>query len=292
MARQGRFCAAWLGMIACCGWLVLTGCGALREAGQSMSQARDAGRATRSAPAPTLRPLPTPRPTPAPSPMPPALLAWLPTMPSLSTARQILEAANLPITSSDERVTFFVPTDAAFAALPQGALRALRNNPAALHKLLLTHIAPGARTAADLRGLATLSMVNGESLPVQWHDGQLRLKNARIVAANFVLRNGVAHVLDAVVLPSTSIKTPVIDASGAATFRGTYLTVVGSAEPGMPLALLANNQRFGVTLVDQQGHWVIPNTIAPGQYTLLAYTLDATGIPLVVSTPVSLTVQP
>jgi uncharacterized surface protein with fasciclin (FAS1) repeats len=259
-----------------------------------MAQARDDRRATRY-PLPTSTPrlLPTPTPAPPAAPSPPSLLDVLRVNPDLSTARQLFEAVKLPPALTDgEQYTFFIPTDAAFNALPDGALSALRNNPTALQRLLLYHIVPGALGMGALSNPAVLTTASGEALPVQVRDGALRIKNAGLVAGDVVLRNGVAHTLDGVLLPPAPVQTPAIDASGAATFRGSYLTVVGSAEPGATIILEANGERFGATLADSQGHWVIPNTISPGAYTLLAYALDATGIPLAVSAPVQLNVLP
>lgn len=291
MLKQRR---VWLGVVGCVGALLLSGCLALSEAGQGIAQARDDRRATRyPVPTGTPRLVATPTLAPPSSPTPPSLLDLLQSNPDLSTARQLFEAVKLPLALTDgEQYTFFIPTNAAFAALPEGALSALRNNPTALQRLLLYHIAPGALSASALYAPAVLTTASGEALPVQVRDGVLRIKNAGLVAGDLALRYGVAHTLDAVLLPPAPVRTPAIDASGVATFRGSYLTVVGSAEPGATIVLEANGERFGASLADDQGRWVIPNTISPGAYTLLAYALDATGIPLAVSAPVQLNVLP
>ena len=46
--------------------------------------------------------------------------------------------------------TLFVPTDAAFAKLPQGTLDALRKDPARLRAFLLAHVVPGKVLVADV----------------------------------------------------------------------------------------------------------------------------------------------
>lgn len=291
MQRQHR---VWLGVVGCLGVLLLSSCLALSEAGQGIAQARDDRRITRyPVPTSTPRRLPTPMLSAPASPTPPSLLELLQSDPDLSTARQLFEAVKLPLALTDgAQYTFFIPTNTAFNALPEGALSALRSNPTALQRLLLYHITPGALSVSALYNPAVLTTASGEALPVQVRDGALRIKNAGLVTGDLALRYGVAHTLDAVLLPPAPVQTPAIDASGAATFRGSYLTVVGSAEPGATIILEANGERFGATLADSQGRWVIPNTISPGAYTLLAYVLDATGIPLAVSAPVQLNVQP
>lgn len=99
--------------------------------------------------------------------------------------------------------TVFAPTDAAFAALPEGTVADLvkPENKAKLTAILTLHVLSGAVHAADIAG-KTLNpaTVNGESLDVDGTDG-VTVNGANVVTADIACTNGVIHVIDAVLLP-------------------------------------------------------------------------------------------
>jgi transforming growth factor-beta-induced protein len=96
--------------------------------------------------------------------------------------------------------TIFAPTDAAFAALPEGALEALLNDPAALAGVLTYHVVPGRVFASDLtEGLEATTLAGG-TLTFTLAGGA-RVNGAGIVAADVLTANGVIHVIDEVLLP-------------------------------------------------------------------------------------------
>jgi transforming growth factor-beta-induced protein len=96
--------------------------------------------------------------------------------------------------------TIFAPTDAAFAALPEGALEALLNDPDALAGVLTYHVVPGRVFASDLsEGLEATTLAGG-TLTFTLADGA-RVNGTGIVAADVLTANGVIHVIDEVLLP-------------------------------------------------------------------------------------------
>jgi uncharacterized surface protein with fasciclin (FAS1) repeats len=113
--------------------------------------------------------------------------------------------------------TVFAPTNAAFAALPEGTVPALLKpeNKEQLTKVLTYHVVPGRLDAAALMkaikrgdGKATLTTASGESLWITMNgDRNVVVRDAKggvaaISTYDVVQSNGVIHVVDKVLLPS------------------------------------------------------------------------------------------
>jgi uncharacterized surface protein with fasciclin (FAS1) repeats len=96
--------------------------------------------------------------------------------------------------------TVFAPTDAAFAKLPPGALDALLKDKEALKRVLLHHVVPGKKTAADVLASATLETAAGLTLRVSAGPPPT-VGGAGIAAVDVAASNGVIHVIDTVLLP-------------------------------------------------------------------------------------------
>lgn len=67
--------------------------------------------------------------------------------PRFATFADLVQSAGLNL--DDGRYTVFAPTDAAFQALPQGALASLREDPERLRALLAQHVVAGDAFASD-----------------------------------------------------------------------------------------------------------------------------------------------
>jgi transforming growth factor-beta-induced protein len=103
----------------------------------------------------------------------------------------------------DGPFTVFAPTEAAFAALPEGTIPALLDDPTTLANILTYHVVAGQVYSANVAP-GPVPMVNGDSATISvGADGSLLIDNARIVATDIVTSNGVIHVIDAVILPPT-----------------------------------------------------------------------------------------
>jgi uncharacterized surface protein with fasciclin (FAS1) repeats len=97
----------------------------------------------------------------------------------------------------------FAPTDAAFAALPEGTVEDLLKpeNKDQLIAVLTYHVVPGKIMSADIAGKSLqVATVQGSELSVDATDG-VKVDNANVTMADLETSNGVIHVLDAVVLP-------------------------------------------------------------------------------------------
>jgi uncharacterized surface protein with fasciclin (FAS1) repeats len=99
--------------------------------------------------------------------------------------------------------TVFAPTDAAFAALPEGALDFLLANTMLLAEVLTYHVASGATFSSELSdGMMIPTLLEGESLSVGIAMGTVTINGVAIVGpADVEALNGVIHVIDTVLLP-------------------------------------------------------------------------------------------
>lgn len=123
---------------------------------------------------------------------------------SFKTLVTALKAADLMKTlEGPGPFTVFAPTDAAFAKLPKGTLRALLADHAKLVAILTYHVVPGTIMAADVvkMGSAHPVTVNGQKLDIEVRAGKVYINGAQVVQSDIKATNGVIHVIDAVLMP-------------------------------------------------------------------------------------------
>jgi len=94
--------------------------------------------------------------------------------------------------------TVFAPTDEAFA---KETLDGLLKDKKALTAVLTYHVVPGKVMAADLLKLTTAKTVQGKDIKIAVKDGKVTVNGANVVKADIPCKNGVIHVIDAVLLP-------------------------------------------------------------------------------------------
>jgi uncharacterized surface protein with fasciclin (FAS1) repeats len=119
-----------------------------------------------------------------------------------STLVAAVQAAGLVDTlSSEGPFTVFAPTDAAFAALPEGVLEKLLlpENLDVLVSILTYHVVSGTVLAADVAA-GQVATVQGEDITLAT-EGGVTVNGANVVAVDVLASNGVIHVIDAVILP-------------------------------------------------------------------------------------------
>lgn len=121
-----------------------------------------------------------------------------------STLVAALTAASLVETLQGEGpFTVFAPTDDAFAALPAGLLEKLLlpENVAVLTAILTYHVVSGKVMSTDVMAGDVLS-VEGSPITLGTTDG-VQVNDATVVSADIETSNGVIHVIDKVLVPST-----------------------------------------------------------------------------------------
>jgi uncharacterized surface protein with fasciclin (FAS1) repeats len=122
----------------------------------------------------------------------------------LNTLTTAVKAADLKYTlKRSGPFTVFAPTEDAFAALPEGTIPALLNDPATLANILLYHVTPGKVTASTVVTLngEMVEMANGGNVAITVDENGVMVNNANVIAVDIMARNGVIHVIDGVLLP-------------------------------------------------------------------------------------------
>ena len=120
-----------------------------------------------------------------------------------STLVAAVKAAGLVDTLKGEGpFTVFAPTNAAFAALPEGTVETLlkEENKDQLIAVLTYHMVAGKVMAADVKAGPVVT-VQGASATLSVSDEGVKIGDANIVATDIVASNGVIHVIDKVILP-------------------------------------------------------------------------------------------
>lgn len=99
-------------------------------------------------------------------------------------------------------LTVFAPTDAAFAALPEGTVENLvkPKNKATLADILKYHVTPGNLNETILTKLKKLGQANNQYVKVEIVEGKPVVGGANIIAS-IKAGNGIVHVIDKVLLP-------------------------------------------------------------------------------------------
>lgn len=123
---------------------------------------------------------------------------------SFGTLVAAVQAAGLVETLKGEGpFTVFAPTDAAFAALPEGTVENLLKpeNKDQLVAVLTYHVLSGKVMSGDIAGKElSAATVQGSELDIDATDG-VTVDGANVVTADIETSNGVIHVVDAVLLP-------------------------------------------------------------------------------------------
>jgi uncharacterized surface protein with fasciclin (FAS1) repeats len=123
---------------------------------------------------------------------------------SFTTLLAAVDAAGLGDTLAEGGpFTVFAPSDAAFAALPDGTVESLLADPAKLTDVLTYHVVAGRVTAADAAGLSSATTVQGSDLSVS-SNGGIHVGDASVVTADIEASNGIIHVIDRVLLPAAA----------------------------------------------------------------------------------------
>lgn len=114
-----------------------------------------------------------------------------------------VQAAGLVETLKGEGpFTVFAPTDAAFAALPEGTVEGLLKpeNKDQLVGILTYHVVPGAVKSTDLTEGMSAATVQGAPVTFSLEGGAM-INGAKVTAADIEASNGVIHVIDTVIMP-------------------------------------------------------------------------------------------
>lgn len=123
----------------------------------------------------------------------------------LSTAVAAIEAAGLTATlGGDGPFTLFAPSNAAFAALPDGTVERLLEprNRGQLVSVLTYHVLPDAVSSSDIAGQRlNMVTVQGQTVHLDGTAG-VEVNDSTVTDADIPASNGVVHIIDQVLLPN------------------------------------------------------------------------------------------
>jgi transforming growth factor-beta-induced protein len=146
---------------------------------------------------------------------------------SFKTLVAAVQAAGLVDTlKSKGPFTVFAPTDEAFSKLPNGTVESLLKpeNKDQLVAILTYHVVAGQVKAAQVVELTGATTVNGQRVDIAVSEGKVSVDGATVVATDIECSNGVVHVIDQVILPSSD------NIPAVATKAGGFKTLIAAAK--------------------------------------------------------------
>ena len=150
--------------------------------------------------------------------------------------------------------TVFAPTDDAFAKLPKGTVETLLKpeNKAKLQAILKYHVVSGTVMAADVVKVKGAVSLNGQRIAVKVDGGKVAVDGANVVKTDIKCSNGVIHVIDSVILPSTDLIPAVADKAG------TFKTLLAAVKAGGLAETLSGEGPFTVFAPTDEAFAKIP----------------------------------
>jgi uncharacterized surface protein with fasciclin (FAS1) repeats len=98
-------------------------------------------------------------------------------------------------------LTVFAPTDDAFKKVPADQLQALLKDKEKLKAVLTYHVVSGNVASSEAAKLDKAKTLQGKELMINARDGGVMINGAKVIKADIKAKNGVIHVIDAVLLP-------------------------------------------------------------------------------------------
>jgi len=141
----------------------------------------------------------------------------------LSSLGSLLSSANLSSSfDAADSVTIFTPSNAAFSAASNST-----SNAATLPNLLSNHVIPNfLGYLPALTDGASYKTLAGETLTISIKNGVYFVNGAKIISSNTIISNGVAHVIDKVLVPTP---TPVFTGGSSSLASGNSVFVAAGA---------------------------------------------------------------
>lgn len=120
-----------------------------------------------------------------------------------STLVDAVKAAELTDAfKGDGPITVFAPTNAAFEKLGKDKLAELHKDKKKLAAVLLAHVVKGKVTAEDVKKLKGKDLdTMGSKFAVRTNEDAITVGGANVTKRDIVCKNGVVHVIDAVLVP-------------------------------------------------------------------------------------------
>ncbi len=137
-----------------------------------------------------------------------------------TTLKVAIDACALNGVLSDPgTLTLFAPTDAAFNLLPSGTVAALLADIPALTDILKHHVVGASVMSGMLSNNQIVTTLLGTDVTVTINSMGVFIDNAMVTVADIVADNGVVHVIDAVLIPASSIYDIVSNSANHTTLK-------------------------------------------------------------------------
>ena len=185
----------------------------------------------------------------APEPAAPAapsdLVSTVAQTPALSSFRLAIDASGLAeALATTGPFTLLAPSNEAIARLDKQTLASLMEpeNQPALAAIIAHHVIPGRLAASDLARLSSVPSLSGQRLEVRRGPSGPIIAGGAVVFSDVQARNGVVHIVDALLLPTTRDIRATLEASGRFNRFLSLLDVIDEDDlipPGSQVTLLA-----------------------------------------------------
>ncbi len=181
----------------------------------------------------------------------------------LTTLVATLEATGLDqvLADSEAEFTVFAPTDDAFAFLGEETINALLADTDTLASILTYHVL-GEEVLADQAIAAagsTVTTVNGAPVALSLDGGDLLVNTATVIRTDIRAKNGVIHVIDAVLIPPTQAEQPTANIVETAVGAGSFTTLVAALQAaGLDGALADPEAEFTVFAPTDEAFAALP----------------------------------
>ena len=179
---------------------------------------------------------------------------------NFSTLVTALDAAGLVETLAGEGAfTVFAPTNAAFEALGD-TLNDVLADADLLTQVLLYHVVDGKVMSPDALALAgsEAETLSGDKIALSIDGGNLFINDAMVTAVDIEASNGVIHVIDAVLIPSSD-----------------EMSSDMSEEKGSIVDIAVADERFTTLVTALQQAELVETLAGEGNFTVFAPTNDA-----------------
>jgi len=175
---------------------------------------------------------------------------------SVNTLAAALKATGLDKTLSKKGpFTVFAPTDDAFAKLPKGTVETLLKpeNRDTLTAILTYHVVPGEFDSSAVTNLGGLTTVNGQRLGFGATNGTVMIDSAAVTATDITANNGVIHVIDTVMMPTSENIVEVAQSAGQ------FNTLIAAAKAAGLVPALTGDQPLTVLAPTDDAFAKLPN---------------------------------
>lgn len=124
---------------------------------------------------------------------------------NFSTLVEAVKAAGLAETLGKGEYTVLAPTNAAFEAVGKDKIADLLKDKEKLTAVLKAHVIKGSVMAADVTKLdgKEVETLDGSKFKVTVKDKDVMIGGAKVTKADVKAKNGVIHVIDTVLMPTT-----------------------------------------------------------------------------------------